>query len=186
MLFCSDHGDYAGEHGLRCKGLPCFRGAYHVPAIVRWPGMRAQAGAIVDELVSLADFGPTFLEGADIAVDRMFTGRSLMPFLRGEKPDEWRSEVYTQSNGNELYGIQRSVFSNDWKLVYNGFDFDELYDVNGDLYELRNEIDNPAHAGRVRELYRLLWRFAAEHGDTCINPYIMVALARYGPAEAFR
>ena len=186
VLFCSDHGDYAGEHGLWCKGLPCFRGAYHVPAIIRWPGVTAQAGSVVDELVSLADFGPTFLEGAGIPVDRAFSGRSLMPFLRGERPAEWRSEVYTQSNGNELYGIQRSVFSKDWKLVYNGFDFDELYDLNADPQEVRNEIDNPAHADRVRALYRLLWQFAAEHGDTCINPYIMVALARFGPAEAFR
>ncbi|MBE0698238.1 MAG: sulfatase-like hydrolase/transferase, partial [Anaerolineaceae bacterium] len=34
VLYCSDHGDYCGEHGLFAKGIPCFQGAYHVPAII--------------------------------------------------------------------------------------------------------------------------------------------------------
>ena len=39
VLYCSDHGDYCGEHGLFAKGIPCFRGAYHVPAVLRWPAV---------------------------------------------------------------------------------------------------------------------------------------------------
>ena len=37
VLYCSDHGDYCGDHGLFAKGIPCFQGAYRVPAVVRWP-----------------------------------------------------------------------------------------------------------------------------------------------------
>ena len=37
VIFMSDHGDYCGDHGLYLKGVPAFRGAYHVPCIVRWP-----------------------------------------------------------------------------------------------------------------------------------------------------
>ena len=28
-----------------------------------------------------------------------------------------------------------------------------------------------------------MWRFAAEHDDACINPYIMTAMAPLGPAS---
>jgi choline-sulfatase len=185
-MYCSDHGDYMAEHGLWAKGLPCFRGAYHVPMVVRWPAAIADPGRTVDELVSLADIAPTLLEAAGIAHDRPMVGRSLMGFLRGEPPDEWRDALFTQTNGNELYGIQRGVFTTEHKLVYNGFDYDELYDLRSDPHEMVNVVDEERYAPTVRELMRRMWQFGHETGDTCINPYIMVRFARYGPAEAFR
>ena len=185
VVYLSDHGDYAGEHGLWCKGLPCFRGAYHVPAIVSWPGHIAEPGRAVDEFVSLADFAPTFLEAAGLGAERPHTGQSLMPFLRGETPVGWRDAIHTQSNGNELYGIQRSVTTRDWKYVYNGFDYDELYDLRLDPGETRNMVAEPEYRDTVREACRRMWRFAHDHGDVCVNPYIMVAHAPWGPAVAF-
>lgn len=185
VLYTSDHGDYVAEHGLWCKGLPCFRGAYHVPALIRWPGGVKQPGREVDAFVSLADFAPTFLDVAGVKVDRSFAGRSLVPFLRNESPRDWRDALFTQSNGNELYGIQRSVMTRAWKYVYNGFDFDELYDVQSDPAEMRNLAADPCYAEVVREMAGRMWRFAYDHQDVCINGYIMVGLAPYGPAEAF-
>lgn len=105
IIYTSDHGDYCGEHGLWCKGLPCFQGAYHVPLVVNWAGEIENPGRDVDEYISLADFAPTFLEAAGIQVEREFYGSSLIPFLKNQTPDNWREFVYTQSNGNELYGI---------------------------------------------------------------------------------
>lgn len=185
VLYCSDHGDYLGEHGLWCKGLPCFQPAYHIPAIVRWPAGLAQPGRTVDAFVTLADLAPTFLELAGIGVEREFAGRSLMPFLRAESPADWPDAVFTQSNGNELYGIQRSVMTRDWKLVYNGFDDDELYDLRQDPGETVNLARDPARRPVVRELSRRLWRFAHARRDVAINPYIMVSLAEFGPGIAF-
>jgi len=73
-----------------------------------------------------------------------------------------------------------------WKYVYNGFDFDELYDLESDPGETINRIDDPDCADIIRQLSRRLWQFAQATDDVCINPYIMVALAPYGPSEAFR
>ena len=95
-------------------------------------------GKAVEAFVSLADYAPTFLELAGISVSRRFAGRSLVPFLKGENPEGWRTELFTQSNGNELYGIQRAVFDDKYKFVYNGFDFDELYDLTSDPGECHN------------------------------------------------
>ncbi len=190
VMVLSDHGDYAGDHGLWAKGLPCFDGAYHVPLLIGGAGIRRPARA-EDAFVSLADIAPTICDLAGIPYDTgRFSGRSLLPFLRGDDDEAARERalrdaVYTQTNGNELYGIQRSVRTREWKFVYNGFDFDELYCLAEDPHEMVNRIDDPSCDGVLRVLSEKLWRFAYEHGDVCINPYVMVSLAKYGPGVAF-
>lgn len=184
IIYTSDHGDYIGEHGLWCKGLPCFRGAYEIPLVIGGAGVAAP-GRTVDEYISLADFAPTFLELTETGCDREFAGLSIMPFLRNEMVESWRDAVYTQSNGNEQYGIQRSVMTKEWKYVYNGFDYDELYDIINDPHETHNLINDPRHKDKVKELCEKMWKFARDRKDNCINPYIMVGFAPYGPQFAF-
>ncbi len=185
VICVSDHGDYMAEHGLWGKGVPCFRGAYHVPLVIRWPAGIKNPDRTVDEMVSLADIAPTLLEAAGITTEREFIGESLMPFLKDEKPAAWREEIFTQTNGNELYAIQRSVFNKDFKMVYNGFDYDELYDLRKDPDEMKNVVNDPKYRATVKGLMKRIWQFAHQTDDTCINPYIMVRFAQYGPAIAF-
>jgi arylsulfatase A-like enzyme len=185
VLYCADHGDYCGEHGLFAKGIPCFRGAYHVPAVLRWPNGIDQPGRCVDELVSLADFAPTFLDLAGVACDRQMTGSSLAEFLAGRTPETWRDEIHTQCDGVELYYTQRSVATKHWKYVYNGFDFDELYDLEHDPNEMHNLTGREELQSVIRDLCRRMWRFARDQDDTAINPYLTVGLAPFGPACAF-
>ena len=186
VLYTADHGDYVGEHGLFAKGIPCFQGAYHVPAVVRWPAGLRNPGRRVDSYVSLADFAPTFIELAGQPLNRHFTGASLVPFLRDETPSAWRDAVHTQCNGVELYYTQRSVMTRDHKYVFNGFDRDELYDLRADPHEMHNVADDPAYADVKRQMCGKMWRFAHDEDDTAINAYITVGLAPYGPAEAFK
>lgn len=186
VIFLSDHGDYCGAHGLYLKGVPAFREAYHVPCIVRWPAGIADPGRVVDAFVSLADFAPTFLEVAGIEPPVDLSGRSLLPLLHGETPADWPDAHYTQCNGVELYYSQRSVTTHDFKYVYNGFDFDELYDLRADPHEMVNRADDPAYAGIKKELVSKMWRFAARENDIIFNPYGTVALAPWGPAEGLR
>jgi len=186
VLYGSDHGDYCGEHGLFCKGIPCFRGAYHVPAIIRWPAGVKTPGRRVEEFVSLADFAPTFTELGTGKADTALTGASLVPFLNDRTPDDWRDEIHTQCNGVELYYTQRSVMTADYKYVFNGFDEDELYDLRADPHELQNLVADPRYDPVVRELIGRVWRFAQRESDGAVSNYITVSVAPYGPAEAFR
>ncbi len=186
VLYCADHADYCGEHGLFAKGIPCFRGAYHIPAVMRWPAGIAQPGRRVDALVSEADYAPTLTELAGVKTDRHFTGQSLMPFIRGEQPADWRDALFTQCNGVELYYTQRAVMTRDYKYVFNGFDMDELYDLRRDRNEMHNLAADPAMEPIKRQMCRRLWQFAHEEQDMLLSSYITVALAPYGPAEAFR
>ena len=184
VIFLSDHGDYCGAHGLYLKGVPAFREAYHVPCIVRWPNGLNNPGRTENSLVSLADFAPTFLELAGIQASQELSGSSLVPFLEDRQPSEWREFLCTQLNGVELYYTQRAVFSHTHKYVFNGFDFDEFYDLEQDPLEMTNLIDDPRHESIRRELIRALWSFAAQENDHIFNPYGTVALMPYGPALA--
>lgn len=184
VIFLSDHGDYCGSHGLYLKGIPAFREAYHVPCIVRWPNGIANPGRSVEDLISLADFAPTFLELAGIQIEQEATGASLVPFLEGHTPSGWREYLFTQMNGVELYYTQRAVFSNSHKYVFNGFDFDEFYDLGIDPFEMTNLIDEPAYESTRRHMIQELWKFAAREDDQIFNPYGTVALMPYGPSSA--
>jgi choline-sulfatase len=185
VIYTSDHGDYAAEHGLWCKGLPCFEGAYHIPLAIRWLEMINNRGRVEKSFVTLADFAPFLLEAAGIEPKRKFTGRSFMPFIKGENPEDWTNKLFTQTNGNEQYGIQRSIRTKDWKLVYNGFDYDELYDLNADPLEINNLLANghceAIYEKVVYELFSEIWAFARLTDDVCINPYVMVSIATVGP-----
>ncbi|MCY3780781.1 MAG: sulfatase-like hydrolase/transferase [Chloroflexi bacterium] len=187
VIFCSDHGDYCGEHGLFAKGIPCFNGAYHVPLVMRHPKLTPKPGACVDAFVSLADIAPTLLDVAGVETERPFAGASLLPLMQGRVPENWRDAVFTQCNGVELYYSQRSVKTKDYKYVFNGFDDDELYDLRNDPHEIRNLARDPRYNSVIRDMCRRMWRFAYEQADEyLLNSYITVALAPYGPAEAFR
>ncbi|MBN2451535.1 MAG: sulfatase-like hydrolase/transferase [Lentisphaeria bacterium] len=187
VLYCSDHGDYAGEHGLFHKQVPSFLGAYRVPAVLRWPAGLRCPGRRVDALVSLADFAPTFLDLAGVARTRYFTGRSLVPFLEGVDPTDWRREICMQCEGTENLFTQRQVVTHDHKYVYNGFGKDELYDLRRDPDEMVNLIDRPEYRDVLRDLLGRMWRFAYLEQDRLgETQYLMVNTAPFGPKEAFR
>ncbi len=178
LIYLSDHGDYMGAHGLWAKGLPCFQEAYHVPAIIR--GRAFEQGAQVNDFISLVDFAPTILDIAGITPQNM-SGHSLLRLVQGEEAPDTRTAIFTQTNGNEIYGIQRSVMTKKWKFTYNTFDFDELYDLETDPLEQHNLLPNKEYDDVVYQMSLLLWKFAKKHKDTCICSYIMVSLATYGP-----
>lgn len=186
VLFCSDHGDYCADHGLFCKGVAGFRGAYNVPLIARWPQGIKNPGRTVDQLVSLADIAPTLLDMAGVEKANDCSGSSLMPFFRNEAPADWRTAVFTQFNGVELYYTQRCVRTKEYLYVFNGFDYDELYDLRADPHEMHNVAADPTYEPIKKELATRMWEFAYKEQDGAINEYITVALAPVGPGAVFQ
>ncbi len=185
VIFMSDHGEYLGAHGLYCKGVPSFREGYHIPCVMRWPNGIKNPGRVVDEFVSLEDFAPTFTDLAGAQDLGPVTGRSLKPFMEHQTPGDWRDARFTQMNGVELYYTQRAVQTKAHKYVYNGFDFDELYDLEKDPHEMKNLVDDPGYRDIKQDLCRRMWRFAEEQQDHMLfNPYWTVAMAPWGPADA--
>lgn len=179
IIYLTDHGDYMGAHGLWAKGLPCFKEAYNICAVVGGAGIAK--GKTVDSLVSLADFAPTIIELAGLENPVKMTGKSLVGFLHNDDPKDWRTEMFTQTNGNEVYGIQRAVWNKKWKYVYDSFDYDELYDLEKDPLELHNVAKCAKNKAVIRDMCKKMWKFGYSTNDACNCGYIMVRLAPYGP-----
>lgn len=99
VVFCSDHGDYLGDHYLGEKEL--FHDvAIRTPLIVYDPSPSADAhrGTVESShLVEAIDLLPTFIEavGGRPNCDRI-EGHSLLPLLRGGKVDRWRDIVVNE------------------------------------------------------------------------------------------
>jgi arylsulfatase A-like enzyme len=72
------------DHGMpfpRVKGQ-IYEHGIHLPLAVRW-GAGAGKGRVVEELVTVSDFAPTFLEAAGVPVPESMSGRSLLAALTG-------------------------------------------------------------------------------------------------------
>ncbi|MFO7917176.1 MAG: sulfatase-like hydrolase/transferase [Anaerolineae bacterium] len=185
VIFMSDHGDYAGAHGLFMKGVAPFDECYRIPCVMRWPKGIANPGRVVDEFVTLADFAPTLVELAGASLPKT-SGRSLSPFLNDRDPGDWPDQICSQFNGVELYYSQRFVQTKEWKYVYNGFDFDELYHLEEDPRCMRNLAEDPRYRPIIEEMCRRMWRKGYEEKDIFCNPYPTVSLAPFGPMVALR
>ena len=83
VLFCSDHGDCLGEHGLIQKWAP-YDCITRTP-LIAWSrqGLGAGAGATVEGLCQLFDVGPTILDLAGCATPKTYEARSLYPDCAG-------------------------------------------------------------------------------------------------------
>ena len=155
VVFTSDHGESAGDHGLTQKGCRFFDGLTRVPLIWRWPG-RFVAGLRSDALVELTDIAPTLLEIAGLPVPEETQGRSLLPILRGAAPsDEHRDYVRCEYlDAVDFPGHTRATMYRNrrWKLnVYHNHGLGELYDMQADPHEFDNLWDSPDHRELVRD-----------------------------------
>ena len=163
VVHASDHGDFTGGHRQWNKGPLMYDDTYRIPLVVRGPGV-AGSGRVCDDLVSLMDLMPTFLEAADVPVPDDIDARSLWPALRDETDRDEREAVFGEYHGDEmgLYS-QRMVRTKRYKYVFNAPDIDELYDLRSDPHELRNLVSHPDY-GDVRS--RLRDRLAEWMDDT--------------------
>lgn len=91
VIVTSDHGEMLGDHRLMSK-LGFWDEAFHIPLIVRAPG--CPPGQVIDEFTENVDIMATILELIDVEVPAQCQGRSLVPFLRGSPPEDWRTAVH--------------------------------------------------------------------------------------------
>ena len=92
-------------------------------------------------------------------------GRSLVPILNGERPDDWESEAFAEFHGQRFFFTQRIVWGERYKYIFNGFDYDELYDLEHDPHELRNLANDPAYHEIRDALAARMWKRIHETGD---------------------
>ena len=79
--------------------------------------------------------------------------------------------------------MQRIVWQGDWKFVFNGFDFDELYNLADDPFEMTNLAARPEHQTRIEAMMTEVWRRVRDTNDRAIleSHYFSMRLACVGP-----
>ncbi len=177
VVYSSDHGDYACEHGImeKAPGI-CSDAITRIPMIWRWPG-HFKGGHVAREVVEAVDLANTLCALAGLAAMETADGRDISPMLRGQTGDPTRLGVTE-------FPWSRSVRKGKWRLVYyppamfakdypNGFG--ELYDLEADPWEMTNLYFDPKHAAQVRELERDLvdWLITTTRPTTAhpLKPY---------------
>lgn len=195
VVFCSDHGDYLGAHGLFLKGVPAFDEAYRVPLVLRGPGV--PVGREVAAPVGLIDLGPTLVRLL-LGEDYPAHGRDLAPHLAPEAIGADAAgaqaaaapvgEAFAEFHGQRLRYTQRILWRERWKYVFNGFAEDELYDLEADPSEATNLAGDPAHAATLRAMAARLWGIVRDTDDRTLGDaqYGMFRFAPVGPEAAER
>jgi choline-sulfatase len=160
VLYCSDHGEMAGEHGCWWKSS-YYEGSAGVPVIARLPKV-VPAGTVCDAVCNLVDLGVTFADLAGAPALRQSAGRSLWPTLQGRHPSDWVDETFSEFCEAKYTGAthypSRMIRSGPWKLWWYGDDEKlppALFHLGDDPEERRDLGRDPAHA-EIRE--RLLAR----------------------------
>lgn len=95
IVVTADHGEMLGDRHSWSK-FTVHDAAYHTPLIIRQPGNAARAGTVVMEPVETIDITPTILEWVGQEVPNSMDGKSLLPLLRGDVPEDWRAYSFSE------------------------------------------------------------------------------------------
>ncbi|MEP3330172.1 sulfatase-like hydrolase/transferase [Sedimentitalea sp.] len=170
IVLTSDHGDYLGDHWLGEKDF-FHEASVKIPLIVCDPRESANTtrGSTCDALVEAIDLAATFVDAAGGAVsDHIIEGRSLMPWICGETPSEWRDCViseydYSVTPRAEVLGVAPRdarmfmVFDGRWKLIhFEGGFRPMLFDLASDPDEFTDLGPEETHAPQIDRMYEHL------------------------------
>ena len=180
IFVTSDHGRYLGAHGFDAHNFGPFEEIYRVPMIVSGPGI--PFGRESDSLIGSHDLGPTILEMCGAGTINVPDSESFASVLK-EPLTKSRESIYAENHGTRFSLTQRILWQDDWKFVFNGFDFDELYHLTDDPWEMHNLIDAPEHQDRADGMMAAIWKTIRETGDRTLNEthYFSMRMGRVGP-----
>ncbi|WFB35951.1 sulfatase-like hydrolase/transferase [Kiritimatiellota bacterium B12222] len=83
VIYATDHGDFAGAHGMLEKAAPghnIFEDTLRIPLLISWPE-HIEAERRNDGLVELVDLFPTLMDLCDMPISEQLEGESIAPYL---------------------------------------------------------------------------------------------------------
>ncbi len=180
VIFTSDHGDATGSHRMFDKGYCGYEEQFHIPLILRGPGI--PAGSVCDEWITSLDLMPTIVEAAGqvLPAGLEIDGESLLPVFR-EGASLGRDSIFAEFHGMQ-YGLCSLRMARDerHKYVLNANDRPELYDLQEDPCELRNLAGAREAAEDERRMYRKLLQWMERTQDPLLKT--IWGRAAYDPA----
>jgi arylsulfatase A-like enzyme len=147
-----------------------YEESIRMPFLVRYPPL-VTAGSISDKMISNIDFAETILEIAGIEIPADMQGKSFVPLLSGEVPDEWNHPLYYHYSQPGSPPVHLGIRTERYKLIYfyglaqdirnevgeleiaGGEPAWELFDLQEDPMEMNNLYSDPDYA-TIRESLR--------------------------------
>lgn len=158
VIYSSDQGFYLGDHGWYDKRW-MYEESLQMPFICKWPNV-TKPGSINKELIQNLDYAETFLDVAGVEIPSDMQGKSLVPLLKGETPEDWRDSIYYHYHefpSVHMVAKHNGVRTKRYKLIqFYQFGEWEFYDLEKDPDELQNEYNNPQYAKEVAKLKKQL------------------------------
>lgn len=184
VIYCSDHGEMAGEHGCWWKSN-YFEGSVGVPLIARMPGT-VPAGTVNERVCSLMDCAPTFSEIANAENLPRQDGHSLWTELQGTRDLTRVDEAFSEHGPARNDPASRMIRRDAWKLYQYGDELPPvLYNLSADPEETRDLNADPDSRPKRDELLSRLradWDPAdvAEQNQALLDD--LAALSAWGRA----
>jgi arylsulfatase len=182
VVFGSDHGEMAGDHGMMEKRA-FYEESAKVPLMMRIPWL-GRENRMIPGNIGHVDLVPTLLDLMEQPVPEHLQGVSRVPVLEGTETLS-DNDVFIQWNGlgdrnlgspqiNLIASVPwRSIVMADrWKLNLCAGDQCELFDLNSDLHELVNLFDDPTHRDRIRDMAAKIRLWQYETGDDAPLPTV--------------
>jgi len=182
VVFTADHGKYVGSHGFEAHNVGPFEEIYNIPLVVAGPGIASNVRT--SARIGLHDLCPTLIELAGAEPIDVPDSRSCCELLRDPAVNEQAFDSgYAEYHGTRFPLAQRIYWQGDWKFVFNGFDFDELYNLAADPAEMRNLAGDPEQADRVCSMMSEIWTRLEKTGDRALlnSHYYSMRFAAVGP-----
>jgi arylsulfatase A-like enzyme len=152
VVFCSDHGEWLGEHFRYGKGYWAPDVVSRVPLIVSVPEALGGAfGREVGDIVECVDVVPTLLDAAGIPIPAEVQG-DLLPVAA--------DRAVCEGDGlglNEYHGW-KSLRMRSARYVAEADGSEHLYDLDADPWEYRDVARDAAYAGLLADARKALIR----------------------------
>jgi arylsulfatase A-like enzyme len=186
IIFTSDHGDMQGDHWMFSKSS-YYDGAFHVPLIVRDPGAAADKsrGTLVEAFTESVDIMPTILDAIGLDIPAQCDGYSLLPFCRGEQPEDWRQEYHAEFDLRSPYacdvdiplGLEKRecivniICGERYKYVHFSGLPPLFFDLKDDPHEFINRYNDPDYQSRVLEYAEKMLTWRMQHDEPALTDF---------------
>ena len=167
------------------RSIPIFKPPANIPS---------QTG-INNNLIELLDLVATVEEIANLEQTYTHFSRSLLPLIRGEKPQHrdavfceggrikgetqameldssqlkshlyWPRLYWQQQDEGPEHSKATMIRTHQYKYIHRLYEGDQLYDLETDPYELNNRIDDPTLTNQLNQLKDRLMQYYLETAD---------------------
>ena len=182
IVFTSDHGEQLGDHHLLLK-VGYFDESFRIPLVIAAPG--EQGGQIIDAPTESIDVMPTMLDWLGAPIPQAVDGRSVMPFVGGQTPPDWRRELHYEYDFRDIHysraetalglGMDDAslcvIQDAAGKYVHFAASPPLFFDLELDPDQFHNRADDPAYAARVLDYAQRALSWRLRHADRTLTHF---------------